>query len=367
MGTVSSAQTVTITNTGTATLNITQISTSGDFSQTNTCGETLNILNVGESCTVSVTFVPTATGGRNGSVSISDNAAGSPQTVALAGTGLAVFSLSSTSSATTEVIGSSSATFTVSASAPDSFTGNITLSCSAAATCSFSPSPIFAGQSSTLTVSNLTASTPNPFNFTVNGTSGSQNTTLSLTILFSDYTLSATPALNTITSGQPANYAVLVTPSNGFNQQVNLACTNLPTGATCQFSKVNVTPNGSSVSVDLTVATIKQASVLPWQWIIYRGAPPTTVLWMACLVALLSLVYLGRRVRSRPHAWLGTFSSNLAAFTLVLALATLVSGCRAVSTTTGGTPTGNYTITITGTLNSNAAVVRSTTINLAVT
>jgi hypothetical protein len=159
----------------------------------------------------------------------------------------------------------------------------------------------------------------------------------------------------------------LVAPLNGFNQQINLACTNLPPGATCQFSSVGVTPSGSAASVSLTVVTTKQASVLPWRRIMPRGAPPSAVLWMACLGALLSLVHLGRRLRSRPYAMLGTLAAKFAVLTLVLALATLVGSCRPVSTTTGETVTGNYTITITGTLNSNTAVVRSTTINLAVT
>src|SRR5439155_14188379 len=76
VGTVSAPQTVTIKNTGTATLDFTSpISASGDFTQTNTCGAT-NQLAVGQSCTVSVSFSPTASGARSGTLSISDNARG---------------------------------------------------------------------------------------------------------------------------------------------------------------------------------------------------------------------------------------------------------------------------------------------------
>jgi hypothetical protein len=368
VGTVSAAQTVTITNTGTAVLSITQISVSGDFSQTNTCSAKLNILNVGESCAVSVAFAPAASGARSGSLSISDNATGSPQTVALSGTGLAVFSLSATSPATTVLIGSTSATFTISASAPSGFTGSVTLSCSSVATCAFSASPIFAGQSSTLTVSSLTASTPNPFNFTVNGTSGSQNATLSLSILFADYALTATPSLNTITSGGSANYSLIVTPSNGFNQQVSLTCSGLPSGAGCAFSSSSVTPNGSAVTVTLTVNTTKSTSTLPPRWRPRGGAPPPLVLWLVCLGILASLFCLHRRLAARPAAMhrLPALWPKLAVLSLVLALAALWGSCRS-STGTSGTPTGNYTITVNGTLNSNTTVVRTTTINLAVT
>ena len=230
VGSVSDPQTVTLTNTGNSVLNITGVTVSGDFIQTNTCGALLNLLNVGQSCSFSVSFQPVGTGARTGNLSISDNASGSPQTVTLSGTGDAVYSLSSTSPKTTIDVGNATATFSVSAAAATSFTGNITLACSSGVTCSFNPSTIFVGQSSTLTVSNLTAGIANPFNFTVSGISGSQSATLSLTILLADFSLSVSPALNTIVSGQPAGYTVAVTPSNGFSKSVQLGCANLAPG-----------------------------------------------------------------------------------------------------------------------------------------
>ncbi len=84
VGGTSAPQNVTLKNTGTSTLNITSIATSGDFAQTNVCGSSLS---VGGSCTISVTFTPTTTGTRGGTLSISDDAPGSPQTVSLTGTG----------------------------------------------------------------------------------------------------------------------------------------------------------------------------------------------------------------------------------------------------------------------------------------
>jgi hypothetical protein len=84
VGTTSAAQTLTLNNTGTALLSITSIVASGDYRQTNTCG---SFVAVGATCTISVTFTPTATGTRNGAIAVIDNAAGSPQTVPLLGTG----------------------------------------------------------------------------------------------------------------------------------------------------------------------------------------------------------------------------------------------------------------------------------------
>jgi hypothetical protein len=83
--TTSAPQTVTLTNTGGANLAISSISTSGDFSQNNTCGASIG---AGASCAILVTFAPTATGPRVGTLTISDNAANSPQTISLTGTGL---------------------------------------------------------------------------------------------------------------------------------------------------------------------------------------------------------------------------------------------------------------------------------------
>jgi hypothetical protein len=87
VGTSSSAQSVTLTNYGTTALSITSIAASGDFSQTNTCGSSLA---AEASCTISVTFKPTQRATRTGTLSITDNAAGSPQTVSLTGTGTVV-------------------------------------------------------------------------------------------------------------------------------------------------------------------------------------------------------------------------------------------------------------------------------------
>jgi hypothetical protein len=55
------------------------------FSQTNTCGVSLA---AGAQCTVTATFAPTAAGTQTGTVSITDSAANSPQTIALQGSGL---------------------------------------------------------------------------------------------------------------------------------------------------------------------------------------------------------------------------------------------------------------------------------------
>src|SRR6202007_1888909 len=85
LNTTSAAQTVTLTNTGNAALSITSIAASTQFAQTNTCGASVA---AGANCTISVTFTPTAIGAQTGTITITDNATGSPQTVRLTGTGM---------------------------------------------------------------------------------------------------------------------------------------------------------------------------------------------------------------------------------------------------------------------------------------
>ncbi len=85
VGSATGAQSVTVTNSGNQAATVSSISTSGDFAQTNNCGSSIA---AGASCTVNVTFTPTATGARTGTLSIASNAPGSPATVALSGSGV---------------------------------------------------------------------------------------------------------------------------------------------------------------------------------------------------------------------------------------------------------------------------------------
>ncbi|WP_328916154.1 MULTISPECIES: carbohydrate-binding protein [unclassified Streptomyces] len=84
VNTTSPAQSVTVTNSGTAAASVTSLVAGGDFAQTNTCGTSIA---AGATCTIAVTFTPTAAGTRTGSVTVTSNASNSPTTVALSGTG----------------------------------------------------------------------------------------------------------------------------------------------------------------------------------------------------------------------------------------------------------------------------------------
>ena len=134
--TSSAAQSITLTNNGSATLNITSIAAAGvnagDYSQTNTCGATLA---PNANCAISVIFKPTAAGNRTANITISDDAAASPQVVALTGTGTD-FSVDAAPGAptTATITAGQTATYNLQVTAVSGFSGTVALACSGAPT-----------------------------------------------------------------------------------------------------------------------------------------------------------------------------------------------------------------------------------------
>jgi hypothetical protein len=144
--TASTAQSVTLSNGGNADLTGVSISLGGanaaSFAQTNNCGSTVS---AGKSCTINATFTPGSAGAFSATVNITDNAAGSPQSVALSGTGTAtafVIAPQSGASTSTTVTAGQPASYNLSITAATGYSGTVNLSCSglpANASCSFAP------------------------------------------------------------------------------------------------------------------------------------------------------------------------------------------------------------------------------------
>ena len=85
IGTTSAALTVTIDNNQTGTLTISGMQLAAPFAQTNNCGSTVA---PNQTCTVSVTFSPTAVKYYSQSLTITDSAGNSPQVISLTGNGV---------------------------------------------------------------------------------------------------------------------------------------------------------------------------------------------------------------------------------------------------------------------------------------
>src|SRR5207245_761424 len=93
LATTSAPMTVTLTNTGAGALTINSFAPSGDFAATSigasACPTSPATLAAGGTCTINVTFTPTASGARTGTLSLADDAGGSPQMFSLSGNGTA--------------------------------------------------------------------------------------------------------------------------------------------------------------------------------------------------------------------------------------------------------------------------------------
>jgi hypothetical protein len=85
VGTKSAPIAVSLRNTGGTPLNFTRIQITGsDFSETNTCGSQIG---AGGTCQLSLVFAPTKAGLGSATLHLVDDGGGSPQTIALSGTG----------------------------------------------------------------------------------------------------------------------------------------------------------------------------------------------------------------------------------------------------------------------------------------
>jgi hypothetical protein len=269
VGTTSSAQSLTLSNTGDATLAISGVAVTGsagkDFSLESACGGSLN---PGASCALSLTFTPASAGSRTATLQITTDAPGSPQAVALAGTGID-FSLS-----------------------------------------------VPAGSAAALTVS----------------------------------------------PGQQAVFHLTLAPE-GLKDTVNFSCAGAPTASTCQVSSPSASLDGvTPVDVTVTVQTTAPSAVMFRKPQIPGGFGNRGGLLMALLLAAPLTM-----VRSTASTFRRGTACVLA--TLLLALALLPAcgfapeGGGGTDPSKPGTPVGTYTLTITA---SSRQVSHSITIGLSV-
>jgi hypothetical protein len=160
VGVSSAAQSLTLTNSGSAPLNIRSITTTGDFAATNTCAASVA---PNASCAVNVTFNPTAAGSRTGLLTIIDDAISGEVVIGLSGTGTAptlAITPAGGGATTATVTAGQTATYNLSIAATPGAAGTATLTCSgipANATCTVSPSSL-----------NLSSSANASFTVTVN-------------------------------------------------------------------------------------------------------------------------------------------------------------------------------------------------------
>jgi len=140
VGTTGLPQNITLSNNGDAALTITSIKTTAQFQATNGCTSSLA---AGVNCTISVFFDPTSAGTQTGTLTITDNAPESPQTVALSGAGQD-FGMSASSSSATISAGQT-ANYSLSVAPEGGLAQTVSLTCSGTpqlSTCTLTPSTV---------------------------------------------------------------------------------------------------------------------------------------------------------------------------------------------------------------------------------
>jgi hypothetical protein len=356
VGTTSAAENVTVTNSGTATLTLSTISASGDFSQTSTCG---NSLAAGAKCTISVTFKPSALFTRTGALTLTDNGSADTQTVALTGTGMGAQATLSASSLTFagELMGVTSAARTVTVTNSGNASMTVT---SLAATGDFAQtstcgSTLAANASCTISVTfKASAAGVHSGDLTLTNSGVGSPQAVALSGTGQDFGLTGSGAA-TVTPGQTASYTVTLTPEDGLDQAISLACSGAPSEAACGLSSSSVTSAGAT-SIKVTVTTAAPSSVVPFS----RSLPPLggNLRWV--LLGLVGLV--GTMLLARPKSESFRLRPALVGIAMLVILALGMAACGGgsnsqVGNSNPGTAAGTYSLTVTGTATSGSVTV----------
>ena len=366
--TTSSPLFLTVTNTGTAALNMTSAIASGAFAvQSNGCAVPLQATTPASNCEIGVTFTPTSTGSSVDSLTLTDNAPDSPQIILLTGTGVVqpVVSLSASSltfgtqaagttsvAQTLNLTNSGTAALTITSIVITGYFSEVntcpqSLAAGAACTISILFAPTQAGaQTGTLTITDNAPTSPQ---------------VVSLGGAGSDFGLAVAPSTVTVAAGNSANLTVTVNPLFGYNAQVTLACSGLPAAATCTASPSTLTPSGvGSVTSTLTISTTRRSSVPPGGQPRPRGPglPLRPEVWLMSALALFGLWSLVARKNRLQWATVALALTML----LLVGLAACGGGGTGYVDPTG-TPAGTYKVTVSG---SSGGLTHSATVTLTV-
>ncbi|HLK04879.1 MAG TPA: FG-GAP-like repeat-containing protein [Candidatus Acidoferrum sp.] len=259
------------------------------------------------------------------------------------------------------------------------------------ATATFAPPTVAAANGSTLLSVNTTSSTtPGTYSLTLTGTATNSVThsapiTLVVNPASADFAGDIAPGGQLIAAGQTAGFVVSVSPINGFTGDVTLSATGAPTGSVVSFnppviaggsgiSVLSITPPANAPS-GLSILTISGTSGS----LSHSGKRELNVNNSADFSGFISptinSVIAGQRVNytvnvTSLNGYTGATTLSLSGLPANTAFrftpTTLMGGAGTSSliiTTSASTPTGSYTLTLSGQSGSD---VKSTTIQLNV-
>ncbi len=361
VGVPSVPQSVTLANTGSASITVASIVFTGAFTTATggSCSAAPITLAPGTNCTQNVAFLPTAPGAANGSV-LFGGASVVPQSILLTGTAVQTATTVTLASNIASAFAGQAITFTatVKPTGIGTPTGNVsfydgtTLIGSSALTAGFaSIAPVLIGGAHT-----ITAVYAGDTNFT-----GNTSAVISQLVLDFNFTPGATtPGSQTVEPGRPASYAFNLLPVSGpFTFPVTLSVTGLPPGATATFTPQVITIGATPTSFTMTIQTAATGASLDPNGFFGTGYRSETI-----ALGLLLLPFsrrMRRKVRSIRLLML------CAALVLSLAAISGLAGCGA-SSGYFGQPSQSYTINVIGTATGpgGATLQHLTTVTLTV-
>lgn len=361
VSTPSAAQAVTLSNGGDAPLNLISETATGDFTVVNDCGA---ILAGHSTCSMLVTFTPTAVGGRSGSLNITDALGTHP--VTLVGTGLAGPGVTVAPNAVNFGGYGAGATSPTPQTITMTNNGGVVLSGITASLAGASAFTITANsctgsqlgvgdQCNVTTTFSPRAAGPASGSLIVRVASSSQTYTVPLSGYGDDFALADSGTnTQTITSGSTATYSLTATPLAGTTGPISFSCSGAPQASTCAVSSTQGTLNGQTAyDFNVTVTTGLTTTAADWR----RGAG------MVLAFSLPWLFYTRNSARCLSRAMM------IACVAALLALGVTACGVKSsagttVSTTGGSgggsgnggggtsqaTPSGTYTITVTASM-----------------
>lgn len=215
-----------------------------------------SVVNAGTSVLTITTAATTAQGSYPLSIIGNDGTVGHSAQVTLV-VGNPDFTLA-VSPGSQSVIQGNSVSYTVTQTAVNNYAATVSYSVSGlptGATATFTPASVAASGTTTLSVSTATTTPAGSYTLTITGTDGTITHTASATLVVSavDFSLSASPASQSVNQGNSTSYTVTETGINGYVGTVTYSVTaGLPAGATPTFAPASTTGSGTTT---LTVAT----------------------------------------------------------------------------------------------------------------
>jgi pro-kumamolisin-like protein/Big-like domain-containing protein len=178
-----------------------------------------------------------------------------------------------------------------------------------------------------------------------NPSSTTQSQTFTITPGF--YASISAPTLSISAPGSSGQTGVTVSNSTGFSGTISLACSGLPSEATCTFTPGTITASGTA---NATTATIAVATTAATATLHSRPQPFLLAQWMIGTALLVSVVIIG----GKQQRLRGLFLLLIVAGTVVVPScggggSSSGGSSSAPPTSNPGTPAGNYTVTVTAT------------------